>query len=144
MIEVPSAAVTSDILAARSSFFSIGTNDLIQYTLAVDRGNEKVAYLYEPFHPGVLRLISTTIENARKHGIPVGMCGELAGMPKAIPILLGLGLDEFSMNPRSIPEAKYLIHKLNDQQSRQISKHVLELSTAADIEAYMKEVVKEF
>ncbi len=143
MVETPAAAVIVDMLSEAADFFSLGTNDLTQYTLAVDRGNSTVAGLYQPLHPAVLRLIKQTIDLAHEKGKWVGMCGELAGMPKAIPILLGLGLDEFSMNPRAIPEAKYLIHKLDDEHSRQIAKHVFELNTAADIERYMKEVMKE-
>jgi phosphoenolpyruvate-protein phosphotransferase (PTS system enzyme I) len=142
MVETPAAALLVDVLSEAADFFSIGTNDLTQYTLAVDRGNATVAGLYQPLHPAVLRLIKKTIDLAHEKGKWVGMCGELAGMLKAIPILLGLGLDEFSMNPRAIPEAKYLIHKLDDNQSRRIASHVFELSTAADIEAYMQEVAK--
>jgi phosphotransferase system enzyme I (PtsI) len=144
MVETPAAATTVDMLADAADFFSLGTNDLTQYTLAVDRGNAKVAGLYQPLHPAVLRLIKQTIDSAHDKGKWAGMCGELAGMQKAIPILLGLGLDEFSMNPRSIPEAKFLIHKLKDRESRQIAEHVLGLNTAAEIEKYMEEVLKRF
>ena len=144
MVETPAAATTVDMLADAADFFSLGTNDLTQYTLAVDRGNAKVAGLYQPLHPAVLRLIKQTIDSAHDKGKWAGMCGELAGMQKAIPILLGFGLDEFSMNPRSIPEAKFLIHKLKDRESRQIAEHVLGLNTAAEIEKYMEEVLKRF
>jgi phosphoenolpyruvate-protein phosphotransferase (PTS system enzyme I) len=138
MIEVPSAAVTSDILAARSSFFSIGTNDLIQYTLAVDRGNEKVAYLYEPFHPGVLRLIRTTIESAHAHGIPVGMCGELAGDPLATVVLLGLGLDSFSMGPIGIPLVKRIIRSVGIMESESFVRTLLPMGSGVEIEGAVR------
>lgn len=109
MIEIPSAALTADLLAKEADFFSIGTNDLCQYTLAVDRMNEKIAALYDPFHPAVLRLIRMVIEEGRKAGIPVGMCGELAGDVQATVLLLGMGLREFSMSAASIPEIKNVI-----------------------------------
>jgi phosphotransferase system enzyme I (PtsI) len=134
MIEVPSAAVTSDILAARSDFFSIGTNDLIQYTLAVDRGNEKVAYLYEPFHPGVLRLIRTTIENAHAHGIPVGMCGELAGDPLATVVLLGLGLDSFSMGPIGVPLIKRIVRSVGIMEAESFVRDLMPMRSGNEIE----------
>jgi phosphoenolpyruvate-protein phosphotransferase (PTS system enzyme I) len=143
MVETPAAAVLIDILSTASDFFSLGTNDLTQYTLAVDRGNEKVAGLFQPLHPAVLRLIKMTIDSAHRKGKWVGMCGELAGMPKAIPILLGFGLDEFSMASRSIPMAKHIIGKLTDERAREISAHVLLLSTAVEIEDYMKTVLTE-
>ena len=143
MVETPAAAVLTDILAEAADFFSLGTNDLTQYTLAVDRGNEKVAALYQPLHPAVLRLIKRTIDSAHQKGKWVGMCGELAGMPKAIPILLGMGLDEFSMASRSIPLAKHLIRKLSDAQAAQIAEHALSLSSAIDIEEYMKSILVE-
>jgi phosphoenolpyruvate-protein phosphotransferase (PTS system enzyme I) len=144
MVEIPAAALMTDALARYADFFSLGTNDLTQYTLAVDRGNERVSSLYQPLHPAVLRLIKVTIENAHKAGKWVGMCGELAGMQKAIPILLGLGLDEFSMIPRAIPEAKWLIGQLSDDETRQIAERALGLDTAAEIEAYMKEVLAKY
>ena len=112
MIEIPSAALTADVLAEEADFFSIGTNDLCQYTLAVDRMNEKIAALYDPFHPAVLRLIRMVIEEGRRAGIPVGMCGELAGDTKATELLFNMGLREFSMNAPSIPEVKEIIIRL--------------------------------
>lgn len=141
MVETPAAAVLVDVLAAASDFFSLGTNDLTQYTLAVDRGNARISGLFQPLHPAVLRLIRQTIEAGHSKGKWVGMCGELAGMPRAIPILLGLGLDEFSMSPRAIPEAKNLIGKLTDEQAGEIARHALSLGTAAEIENYMKEIL---
>ncbi len=134
MIEVPSAAVTSDILAERADFFSIGTNDLIQYTLAVDRGNEKVAYLYEPFHPGVLRLVRTTIENAHARGIPVAMCGELAGDPLATVVLLGLGLDSFSMGPIGIPLIKRILRSVGSMEAEAFVRTLMPMRAGAEIE----------
>lgn len=139
MIEVPSAAIVTDILAKRAAFFSIGTNDLIQYTLAVDRGNEKVAYLHQPFHPAILRLIQTTIEAGKSAGIPVGMCGEMASDPYAALVLLGMGLDEFSMSSVSIPEIKKLLRAVDGQEAAALAKEVLKMASAADIERYLKE-----
>jgi phosphotransferase system enzyme I (PtsI) len=144
MVETPAAAMMTDALAKYADFFSLGTNDLTQYTLAVDRGNERVAGLFQPLHPAVLRLIKITIDNAHRQGKWVGMCGELAGMQKAIPILLGLGLDEFSMIPRAIPEAKWLIGQLTDGDAREIADHALALGSASEVEAYMKEVLARF
>lgn len=144
MVETPAAAMLVDILAEVADFFSLGTNDLTQYTLAVDRGNSTVASLYQPLHPAVLRLIKHTIDLAHAHGKWVGMCGELAGMLKAIPILLGLGLDEFSMNPRAIPEAKHLISRLYDEKARLIAQQAISLGTAAEIEEFMKVTMKTF
>ena len=143
MIEVPSAAVTSDILAARADFFSIGTNDLIQYTLAVDRGNEKVAYLYEPFHPGVLRLIRTTIENAHAHGIPVAMCGELAGDPLATVVLLGLGLDSFSMGPIGIPLIKRIVRSVGSMEAEAFVRGIVPMTSGAEIERAVRDWMEE-
>ena len=144
MVETPAAAMLTDFLALECDFFSLGTNDLTQYTLAVDRTNERVAKLFQPLHPAVLRLIKRTIDTAHQHGKWVGMCGELAGMQKAIPILLGLGLDELSMAPRSIPEAKWLIGQFTDARAREIAEQAMNKATAAEIEDFMLGVLEEF
>lgn len=142
MIEVPSAALTADILAKESDFFSIGTNDLIQYSLAVDRGNEKVAYLYEPGHPAVLRLIKSVIETAHANNIWVGMCGEMSADPIFAFFLLGLELDEFSMSPPQVLKIKELIRHVNFQEVKKISLHALTLSTANDVGKYLQSELK--
>jgi phosphotransferase system enzyme I (PtsI) len=143
MIEVPSAAMTADILAQEADFFSIGSNDLIQYSLAVDRANEKVAYLYEPAHPAVLRLIKTIIDSAHSANINVGMCGEMAGEPGLALILLGLGLDEFSMPPQVIPELKYLIRSISLEEARNIAAEAMKLSTGTEVEEFAQMKLKE-
>lgn len=137
MIEVPSAAIISDILAKYVDFFSIGTNDLIQYTCAVDRMNQKISYLYNQFNPAVLRLIKMVIDNAHKEGKWVGMCGESAGDKRMIPILLGMGLDEFSMSPISILPARKLISSLSYEETKNFVTEVLKLGTAEEIEDYI-------
>jgi phosphotransferase system enzyme I (PtsI) len=142
MIETPAAAMIADFMAERCDFLSIGTNDLTQYTLAVDRTNERVAHIFQPLHPAVLRLIKHTIEAGHNAGIWVGMCGELAGMQTAIPILVGFGLDEFSMAPNSIPEAKWLIRKLKNQRAAQIASEVLSMRTASQIDDYMRGILE--
>jgi phosphotransferase system enzyme I (PtsI) len=133
MIEVPAAALISDHLAQLVDFFSIGTNDLTQYTLAVDRGNERISDLYEPFHPGVLRMIRLVIENAHAAGIPVAMCGEMASDPRAAVVLLGLGLDEFSMNAVGLPRVKQVIRSLSSEEARTIARSVLTLQRSREI-----------
>ncbi len=138
MIEIPSAAIMADILAKEVDFFSIGTNDLIQYTLAADRMNENVSYLYQPYHPAVLRLIKNVIEAARHHGKWVGMCGEMAADEIAIPILLGFGLNEFSMSASSILKTRAHITKLSKQQLMLHNERILLLSTALEVEEYVK------
>jgi phosphotransferase system enzyme I (PtsI) len=143
MIEVPSAALVSDLLARKVDFFSIGTNDLIQYTIAVDRGNEKIAYLYEPFHPGVLRCIKTIIESAHSAGIPVGMCGEMAGYSLATVILLGLGLDSFSMSAFTIPEIKKIVRSVRLSESEELVGTVMEMRAANEIDEYVRKWMNE-
>ena len=137
MIEIPSAAVISDVLAKHVDFFSIGTNDLIQYTCAVDRMNQKISHLYNQFNPAVLRLIKMVIDNAHKEGKWVGMCGESAGDQKMIPILLGFGLDEFSMSPISILPARKLINSLSYEDMRKFADEVLAMGTAKEIKEYV-------
>jgi phosphotransferase system enzyme I (PtsI) len=142
MIEVPSAAITADTLAKESDFFSIGTNDLIQYSLAVDRANEKVAYLYEPGHPAVLRLIKSVIDIAHSNNIWVGMCGEMAGEPIFAFLTLGLELDEFSMPPPRVPKIKQLIRNVSFTQAKEIARKALSLSTAKEVEHCLQEELK--
>ncbi|MDW8317929.1 MAG: phosphoenolpyruvate--protein phosphotransferase [Anaerolineae bacterium] len=135
MVEVPSAALIADQLAPLVDFFSIGTNDLTQYTFAVDRGNARVAGLADPLHPAVLRQIAQVIEAAHAVGKWVGLCGELAGRPEAIPILLGLGLDEFSMSAASIPAAKAVLARLRKADAQALARRVLDLPNGAAVRA---------
>lgn len=139
MIEIPSAALMAEELAKECDFFSIGTNDLIQYTVAVERGNEKVANLYTHFHPAVIRLIKSAIDGAHKNHIPCGMCGEAAGNLTFIPLLIGLGLDEFSMNSNKILGARKLIRKLDFQDCQKLAGEVLKLSSTEDIKNKLQE-----
>jgi phosphotransferase system enzyme I (PtsI) len=133
MIEIPSAAIAADALARRVKFFSLGTNDLIQYSLAVDRLNEKIAHLYEPTHPSILRLIKMTVDAARKAGIWVGVCGEMAGDPLMTPVLLGLGVDELSAAPLNVPTIKYLIRRLKITEARELADFALNCESGAEI-----------
>ncbi len=142
MVEVPSSATIADLLAREVDFFSIGTNDLIQYLLAIDRVNEQVSYLYEPLHPAVLRLVRKIVVCAHENGIPVAMCGEMAGEPLYTPVLLGLGLDELSMNPIAILNARKVLRSLHYERCREITEKLFELSTAADIKAFLKKETK--
>ncbi|MBI2213670.1 MAG: phosphoenolpyruvate--protein phosphotransferase [Acidobacteria bacterium] len=141
MIEVPAAAMIADVLAQEADFFAIGTNDLIQYSLAIDRGNENVSYLYEPLHPALLRLLKFVIESGKKAGIPVSMCGEMAADPLYAVVLVGLGLERFSMNPSNIPVVKSVIRSLRFKECRKIVEAALEKSTAQEIEEYIIESV---
>jgi len=139
MIEVPSAALISDIIARKVDFLSIGTNDLIQYTIAVDRGNEKIAYLYQPFHPGVLRFLKMIIDNGHKAGIPVAMCGEMASDPISTVLLLGLGLDEFSMSPTAVLEVKKIIRSVTIVEARKLAAKVMKMDSCTKIDEYVRE-----
>ncbi len=133
MIEIPSAVLIADALGARAKFFSIGTNDLIQYTLAVDRLNEKVADLYDPTHPALLRLMQLTVEAGKRNGIWTGLCGEMAGDPTAIPLLIGLGIDELSVAPPMLPQIKYLIRRIKLSEAQQLAAQALESESSVDI-----------
>jgi len=143
MIEVPAAAVISPILAKYVDFFSIGTNDLCQYTLAVDRMNEAIGSLYQPLHPGVLRLIKHVIDASHEHGKFTGMCGELASDPVATMILLGLGLDEFSMTASSIPIIKNILRSVSKAECEEVANKALTMDTAEEITGYAKSVLIE-
>jgi phosphotransferase system enzyme I (PtsI) len=138
MIEIPSASVTADLLAREVNFFSIGTNDLIQYALAVDRINEHVSYLYEPLHPAILRIIRGVVQSAHQSGIPVAICGEMATEPAYALILLGLGLDEFSMNPVSIPKVKKVLRMSRFEETRSLVEQLFQFSTASEIESFVR------
>jgi len=141
MIEVPSAALIADLLADEADFFAIGTNDLIQYSLAIDRANENVSYLYEPLHPALLRLIKMVIDAGKKANIPVSMCGEMASDPIFAIVLLGLGLENFSMNPSSIPVIKNVIRSVRYKDCRRIADMVMQKRTAQEIEEFVIENV---
>ncbi|MBT3312755.1 MAG: phosphoenolpyruvate--protein phosphotransferase [Desulfobacteraceae bacterium] len=138
MIEVPSAVVMADALADVSDFFSIGTNDLVQYLLAIDRGNKQVAYLYHPLHPAVIRMIKFLVDVAKSKGIKVFMCGEMAGDPYNMPLLLGLGLDELSMNPQSIPAVKKIVKSIKVKESIKFVDEVIAESSTAKIHEMMQ------
>ena len=133
MIEVPSAVITADLMAEEVDFFSIGTNDLIQYALAIDRGNKQVAHLYQPLDPAVLRMIKRVADVSREKGVKVFMCGEMAGTPHHIPILLGMGIDELSMNPQSIPVVKRIIRAINLEDTRTFLEEALKQKTARSV-----------
>jgi phosphotransferase system enzyme I (PtsI) len=140
MIEIPSAAITADIIAKHVSFFSIGTNDLVQYTLAVDRVNDRVAHLYEPTHPAVLRLMKMTIEAGHARGIWVGVCGQMAGDPLMTHLLLGLGIDELSMAPAALPAVKDMIRSVTLAQAKLMAESALREETATDVMRLCREL----
>ena len=143
MIEVPSAAMTADLLAGEADFFSIGTNDLTQYLIAVDRGNDHIKHLYDPLHPGMLRLIKQTVDCAHAAGIWVGMCGEMAGDPLCTLLLLGLGLDELSMSPVVIPEVKRVVRASRMEEAVEVAEEVYNFSTAKEITDYLTAKVQD-
>jgi phosphotransferase system enzyme I (PtsI) len=133
MIEIPSAAVAAESLARRVKFFSLGTNDLIQYSLAVDRLNEKIAHLYEPTHPAIVRLIKMTADAGNKHGVWTGVCGEMAGDPVFTALLIGLGVTELSAAPAAVPQIKYLIRRLKMTEARELAEFALQCESGAEI-----------
>jgi phosphotransferase system enzyme I (PtsI) len=134
MIEIPAAAYTADLLAREVDFFTIGTNDLIQYCLAVDRADERVSQLYEPLHPAILRIILMVRRAAGRRHIPVSLCGEMASDPALLTLLVGLGLREFSMTPGAIPVAKQVLAELRSDELRAVARRILRLATIEDIE----------
>jgi phosphotransferase system enzyme I (PtsI) len=138
MIEVPSAAIIADKLAREVDFFSIGTNDLIQYALAIDRANERLTYLYEPLHPAVLRLLKRVVDAAHDAHIRVAMCGEMAGDPICCLILLGLELDELSMNHLAIPRIKRIIRKSSLKEAKVLLKKAMTFNAASEIRGYVE------
>ena len=142
MIEIPAAAVLADQFAKVADFFSIGTNDLIQYSMAADRMSEKVSYLYQPFNPSLLRLIKMTIDGAHKEGKWVGMCGEMAGEPDAISVLMGLGLDEFSMSATSILRARKIANSLSHAEMKELAAKAVECSTSSEVLDLIHSTVK--
>ncbi|MCX5800543.1 MAG: phosphoenolpyruvate--protein phosphotransferase [Candidatus Eisenbacteria bacterium] len=141
MAETPASVMIADSLAGEADFFSIGTNDLIQYTLAVDRGNEKIAYLYDPLHPAILKSIKTLVDAGHRHNIWVGVCGEMCGDPVGAVILLGLGLDEFSTSPYLLPEIKTIVRSVSYAETKELADKALCLSTAADVRSFVEEVI---
>lgn len=143
MIEVPSAALIADLIAPHVSFFSIGTNDLVQYTLAVDRVNERIAYLYEPTHPAILKLIRHAIETGHAHGIWTGICGEMAGNPMMIPLLMGLGADEFSVSPSLVPAVKDVIRNLSYAQAEALAAKALDSVSSKDVLDLCRELTQQ-
>lgn len=142
MIEVPAAALVADQIAAEVDFLSIGTNDLIQYLMAVDRGNDSVAPLFQPFNPAVLRTIKHIVDAAHKRGIQAGMCGEMAGDPLATVLLVGMGLDEFSVVPPVLPEIKKIIRSIKAKDARRVADKVLGMHHEADIREYLSTIIK--
>jgi len=142
MIEIPSAAIVADLLAKEVDFFSVGTNDLIQYALAIDRVNEQVAYLYEPLHPAVLRMLRSVVTAAHNEGIWVSMCGEMAGDPLYAMLLIGLGFDEVSMTPVSVPLMKRIIRAVSYGQAADVTQRLYRCATAQEVERFLQQEMK--
>jgi phosphotransferase system enzyme I (PtsI) len=143
MIEIPSAAATIDLLCNECSFFSVGTNDLVQYILAIDRVNVRIAHLYEPTHPAVLRTLKAVFTEAARRKKPVGVCGEMAGDPVFAPLLLGLGATSLSVTPTLIPGVKYLVRNMRMSDARRLAREALELSDPKAILAHCQEFYAE-
>jgi phosphotransferase system enzyme I (PtsI) len=141
MIEVPSAALIADLLAREADFLAIGTNDLIQYSLAVDRTDERVSALYQPLHPGLLRLVRMTRRAAARQDIALSVCGEMASDPALLAVLVGLGLTEFSMTPAAIPAARQLVGSIRAAELRRIAARLVQFGTVAEIETYLDRMV---
>jgi len=141
MIEMPSAALTAEFLASECDFFSIGTNDLIQYTMAVDRVNEYVSYLYEPLHPALIRLIGDVSRAGNAANVPVTVCGEMAGEPMLAPVLIGLGIRELSMSAVSIPEVKAMIRAMSVADAEALVTRVRRLATSAEVRAMVSDYI---
>jgi len=139
MVEVPSAAILADLLAREVDFFSIGTNDLVQYTLAADRNNEAVAYLYNPGDPAVLRLIDGVVKAAQKHNVAVNVCGEMSADPQYTMLWLGLGIRQLSLTPFNVPEIKKVIRSVTLEESTATAQEALRLETARDVNNYLRE-----
>src|SRR5262249_43844276 len=142
MIEIPSAALTAEMIAPEVDFFSIGSNDLIQYTMAVDRVNEKVAGLYEPTHPAILRLIRGVVEAGHNNNIWVGVCGEMAGEPLFVPLLVGMGVDELSVAAASMPRVKEVIRRLDFSDAQQLAAGTLDATRSRDVLAMLNALLQ--
>jgi phosphotransferase system enzyme I (PtsI) len=139
MIEIPSAAVVADELASEADFFSVGTNDLVQYLLAVDRGNQRVASLYDPCHPAVVRTLMAVFAAAQRRGIPAAVCGELGGDPLWAPLLIGLGVHELSMTPAALPEARFVLRHSSSAELRALAAAVVASADAGRTRALLQE-----
>ena len=143
MVEIPAAALTANEIAPHASFFSIGTNDLIQYTVAVDRGNERVAYLYEPTHPAVLRLIKETVDAGHHHNLPVGVCGEMGADPVMTPLLIGLGVDQLSVAPSAVPLVKDVVRSVRRSQAQALAETARKCHTAQEVLSHSRKLMRE-
>ena len=144
MVETPAAALTADVLARESDFLSIGSNDLVQYTLAADRANGSLGNLYSPFAPAVLRLIKMVIDAGDAAGTPVHLCGEMAGVPTLIPVLFGMGLRHFSVNPTSLLRTNWVITQLEDRQAEEWARQVLGMGSETDVRRFCEETFGQF
>jgi phosphotransferase system enzyme I (PtsI) len=144
MIEIPSAALIADVLAPEVDFFSIGTNDLIQYTIAVDRGNELVASLYQPFHPGIIRLMRMVADASERAGIWTGVCGEMAGEVLTTPLMVGLGFRELSMSAVQLPQVKFAVRRLPADRCRELVEQALRSRDAAHVKALCRDMAVQY